>query len=96
MLFSEFHRRFWIPLFGGTVIGGMGIHNWDFLKPHYPDVLITGKLSVKKIQMRPEHKAAAITWEYLFFDENNELMQSAGFTVLHSTGGFIWINKSES
>lgn len=92
MLFSEFHRRFWIPKFGGTVIGGMNIQNWEFLKPHFPDANIRGVLKVEAIQPKAE-ATAAIKWDYRFYDHSYELMQSAQFTVLHTIGGFKWTNK---
>ena len=95
MLFSEFHRRFWIPKFGATVIGGMGIHNWEFFKPHFPDASVKGILSVVEIEIKPGSKTAAVRWDYRFLDVNDELMQSFQYTVLHSTGGFTWINQIE-
>ena len=94
MLFSEFHRRFWIPRFGPTVIGGIGIHNWEFLRPHFPDVSIRGILKVAEIKFR-DNNSAAVKWDYHFHEQNFELMQTVEFTVLHSSGGFKWINQTE-
>ncbi len=90
MLFIEFHKSHWIPMFGASVIAGMGIHNWNYLKPHFPDKKIKGMLEV--LEIRENEKAtASIKWAYRFFDEAGVQIQNADFTVLHSTGGFTWV-----
>lgn len=82
-IFTLVHRTQWIPRFGHTVIAGMEVTNWKFLKPVYPGKAIHSKVIVKKINANPQKGHAAITWLYEFRDDKQELVQTLEMTVLH-------------
>lgn len=82
-IFTLVHRTQWIPRFGHTVIAGMEVTNWKFLKPVYPGRPIHSKVIVKKINANPQKRHAAITWQYEFMDDKQEPVQTLEMTVLH-------------
>jgi acyl dehydratase len=82
-IFTYVHRTQWIPRFGHTVIAGLEVTNWKFLKPTYPDKAIHSKVTITRIKPNPVKGYAAVTWFYEFRDEDNELMQTLEMTVLH-------------
>ena len=50
-LFNYIHRTRWIPLFGKTVICGLEVAHWKFLKPVYAGMEI--KCSAKIMDSKP-------------------------------------------
>lgn len=82
-IFTLVHRVAWIPRFGHTVLAGLEVTNWKFLKPVYPGRSIHSTAKVTRIKPNPAKGYAAVTWMYLFIDENNEPVQTLEMTVLH-------------
>ena len=82
-IFTLVHRTQWIPRFGHTVIAGMEVTNWKFVKPVYPGMPVHSTVTIKKISANPQKKHAAVTWLYEFRDQKDELVQTLEMTVLH-------------
>lgn len=82
-IFTKIHKEFWIPRFGHSVVCGIEVNNWKFLKPTYPETEITGIVEVKSIEenIRPEMKE--ISWYYSFLDENQEAIQTLELKIMH-------------
>jgi acyl dehydratase len=82
-IFTLVHRVQWIPRFGHTVIAGLEVTNWKFLKPVYPGHPIGSSVTALRIKPNPDKGYAAVTWLYEFKNENNEFVQTLEMTVLH-------------
>lgn len=53
-VFNYIYQREWIPRFGKTVICGMGVSLWKFIKPVYANQKIKAELTV--LSMKPDEK----------------------------------------
>ena len=82
-LFTVVHRNQWIPLFGKTVIAGLEIRSWKFLKPVYPDRPIHGYATLISLKPNIEKKYATLTWLYEFKGANGEMIQTVEVVALH-------------
>ncbi|MEW6467412.1 MAG: MaoC/PaaZ C-terminal domain-containing protein [Bacteroidota bacterium] len=82
-IFNLVHRTQWIPLLGHTVICGLEISNWKFLKPVYADMPVYPVARVMSIKPNIEKKHAVIHWRYEFHDEQGTLIQVLDSAVLH-------------
>ena len=82
-IFTIVHKSNWIPRFKESVIAGLGVNNWKFIKPVYPDQMIYSSVTIAGIQPNPEKRQAVITWLYEFKDEKGEMVQSLELTDLH-------------
>ena len=82
-IFTVVHRDKCIPLFGHTIICGLELNNWRFIKPVYPDQKISARTIILSIKPNPEKNYALVSWLYEFLDEKNELVQSLQMTISH-------------
>ena len=83
-ILNTFHRQSWVKMFGHTIICGLEINHWKFLRPVYANQPIKGKTTIVLFKPNEEKKHCVITWKYEFTDEKNELVQTLEITVLHS------------
>ncbi len=82
-IFNHVHRMKWIPLFKDTVICGVEVKSWKFIKPIYPNKPIHSFVTMTEIKPNPEKRMLAITWFYEFLDETNEPVQTLEMIILH-------------
>jgi acyl dehydratase len=82
-VFNLVHRTKWIPLFGKTVICGLEINDWKFLKPVFADMPVHAQVKVLSIKPNAEKKHAAVKWRYKFTTDNGELVSALNSVVLH-------------
>ncbi len=82
-IFTLKHRTQWIPIFGHSVIAGMEVNNWKFLKPVYPDQTIYGSVLIESIKKNPEKQYSVVKWRYEFKDVKQEMVQSLEMVVMH-------------
>jgi acyl dehydratase len=82
-VFSVLHKTGWIPMFGHSVICGLELNNWKFIKPVYANMPVSGNVIIKTIKKNEEKHHAVITWRYEFKDNKNEFVQTLEVTVLH-------------
>lgn len=83
-LLNVFYQREWIPRFGKTVICGMGISNWKFVKPIYAGQKTKAELSVLSIERNHKIGGDAVTWLFEFKNEKGEIVQLLQMEVMHN------------
>lgn len=83
-IFNLIYRREWIPRFGHTVICGMGVSGWKFIKPVYAGRKILVELTV--LEVKPDVKIGgnAVTWLFEFKNEKGEMVQLLQMEVMHT------------
>lgn len=82
-LFNLIYRKEWLPRFGKTVICGMGISNWKFVKPIYAGQKITVELTVLSLKPMAEMAGIAVTWLFEFKNGKGEMVQFLQMEVMH-------------
>ena len=82
-IFNVFYQREWIPRFGNTVICGLCVSNWKFIKPIYSGQKITAELSVLSVKRDEKIAGDAITWLFEFKNEKGEMVQFLQMEVMH-------------
>ncbi len=83
MLYMDAHRRWFIPLFGPSIVCGLGVRNWNFTKPHYPETPYAAFLTARELIHNPERGTVQVEWYYEFKAENGMLVQDLELPVLH-------------
>jgi acyl dehydratase len=83
-IFHEIHKHHWLPLFGHSVVCGMGVNNWKFIKPIYPNQIVHSRITIINIEMSKAKKHAKVTWFYEFLDANGGPYQTLEMFILHS------------
>lgn len=81
--FNYVYRTRWLPLYGKTIICGMGISNWKFIKPVYPNQKIFVEATVVELAPDPHIGGTAITWQFDFKNEKGEMVQTLCTEILH-------------
>ena len=82
-IFNLIYRREWLPRFGKTVICGMGVNNWKFIKPVYAGQKIGAELTVLSIKPMAEMTGNAVSWLFEFKNEKGEMVQVLQMEVMH-------------
>jgi acyl dehydratase len=82
-IFNYIYRREWIPRFGSTVICGMGVSNWKFIKPIYAGQEIFVELHVLEIKQDQKPGGNAISWQFEFKNKKGEMVQLLQMEVMH-------------
>ena len=82
-IFNAFYNKVWVPMLGHTVICGLELNNWKFIKPIYANQPISCKVTIAELRPNEEKKHVVITWRYQFFNPKNEMVQTADVTVMH-------------
>ena len=83
MMYSEYHKRVFIPMFLPTIIAGQSVRNWNFYLPHFPDRPYYCTLKVAAIDLREGSGFASITWHFLMRDAKGTLVQEVYPQILH-------------
>ena len=68
-IFNLFYRIKWIPLFGDSVLAGLEINSWKFLKPIYAAMDVFCKVNIEDIKYSAKQNTVAIKWHFDFTDE---------------------------
>jgi acyl dehydratase len=83
-VFQVSYCRFWIPRFGKSVLAGLEVNNWKFLKPVFPNKEVECHLSVLSKKINSDQKSMSVKWYFEFkYSGSQELIQSLDTTVLH-------------
>ena len=82
-LFNYVHRTRWIPLFGKTVICGLEVASWKFLKPLYPGMEVKATATIIGLKPDPEKKYIIVKWFYEFVNASGECVQSLEMSIMH-------------
>ncbi len=83
MLYIDAHRRWFVPQFGNSIICGLGIRNWNFTKPHFPETPYKSFLTAKALVPTPGKNSVQVEWYYEFFGEDGAVVQDLELPVLH-------------
>src|SRR5690606_37729042 len=67
-IFNVFYRLKWIPLFGDSVIAGLEVNNWKFIKPIYAGEPIQCHININEITEKKEKGMIVVKWHYEFTD----------------------------
>ncbi|HVA98283.1 MAG TPA: MaoC/PaaZ C-terminal domain-containing protein [Bacteroidia bacterium] len=81
--FNFVHRTQWIPRFKDTVIAGMEVNHWKFIKPVYANMNVHSSATILDIKPNPENTFASVTWLYEFKNDAGELVQTLEMVILH-------------
>lgn len=81
--FVAAHKRYCIPFMGQTFLAGLGITEWYFFKPVYPNHSINLSIEIEEISPNERKTKAKIVWIYFFKDSKKNLVQSLKSIVLH-------------
>ncbi len=84
-IFNSLYKTGWIPMFGHTVICGLELNHWKFMRPVYAAQLISGTATPISIKENEEKQHAVVIWGYEFKDAKGMLVQTLEVTVLHKT-----------
>jgi acyl dehydratase len=82
-LFHLFYKEGWIPRYGSSVLCGLAVDNWKFLRPVYPDQPIRCRLLVSEVIRHPEKGSVSVRWNFNFEDPDRRLVQHLEMLVLH-------------
>jgi hypothetical protein len=83
MLYMDAHRTWFVPLFGPSIVCGLGVRNWNFTKPHYPETPYAAFLTARELIFNAERGTVQVEWYYEFKAENGMLVQDLELPVLH-------------
>jgi acyl dehydratase len=83
-LFIENYRQFWIPQFGKSVICGLEMNRWRYLKPVYTNMLTYAKVHIANITHTHREGIFVVTWQWEFFNANtHEMIQEIEMKIMH-------------
>jgi len=82
-ILNTFHIRSWVKMFGDSILCGLEINKWKFLKPVYANQPIKGKVTIVFFKPNPEKRHCVVTWYYEFIDEKGEFVQTLEINVMH-------------
>ncbi len=88
MLYMDAHRTWFVPLFGPSIVCGLGVRNWNFTKPHYPDTAYYAYLTARELIFKPEKKTVQVEWYYEFKAADGTMIQDLELPVLHWWKGY--------
>jgi len=83
-IFHKVHKEEWLPKFGHSVVCGVGVNNWKFLQPLYPNEMVYSQVTIKEITAKKRKNISSINWFYEFLDKYKTPIQSLEMTVLHN------------
>lgn len=82
-IFNYIYRREWVPRFGKTVICGLGVYNWKFIKPVRPGQKIRAEVTITAMRPDPAIGGTAVMWQFEFKNEKGEMVQTLQTEVMH-------------
>jgi acyl dehydratase len=81
--FHYFYKNQWIPKFGRTVVAGIGIDNWRFLKPVYVNTQVHCAADISELTPHADKGTVTVRWHFQFMNDNGTLYQHLDMIVLH-------------
>lgn len=81
--FKHFYVKQWIRLFGHSVLAGLEMRKWQFLQAIYVDEEVFCTCIVAEIKASKSNDEFIITWQFIFKNVKNEVLQSLYLTILH-------------
>jgi acyl dehydratase len=84
-IFNLVHRTRWIPLFGKTVVCGLEVSHWKFLKPVYANMNVHSSVTILETKLTSDKRFITVKWFYEFKNDQGEHVQTLDMTVMHKT-----------
>jgi len=82
--FNFFYVARFVPLFGSTTVGGLGISNWDFLGPIVVNEKVFAKARCHRLRPSSSNPRLYIAvWVFEFRKSTHELLQKLEIKILH-------------
>ncbi len=81
--FHHFYVHHWIPRFGSTVLCGLSVENWKFLKPMYAGQPIHCILRINSVIGHEGRSTLTVKWLFEFLNEEGFHFQQLEMSVLH-------------
>lgn len=82
-VFNTIYKKQWLPMFGQSVICGMELNNWKFLRPVFVDMKVYPEVQILSVMPNPAKGVVAVQWRFEFRDEERELLQHLEMLILH-------------
>lgn len=82
-IFNVFYNKQWVPMVGNSVLCGLELNNWKFIKPVYAGQPTRCQVTIIQLRPNEEKGHVVITWRYEFFNPKNEMVQTVDVTVMH-------------
>ena len=82
-VFNLIYRREWIPRFGKSVICGLGIYNWKFIKPIYANKKIKVEVTISSLKKNERIGGMEVGWYFEFKNDKGEIVQTVDSGVMH-------------
>lgn len=83
MLYMDAHRTWFVPMFGPSIVCGLGVRKWNFTKPHYPETPHHAFLTARELIFNPERGTVQVEWYYEFKAADGMIVQDLELPVLH-------------
>ncbi len=83
MMYSEYHKRAFIPMFLESIIAGQSVKEWNFYYPHFPDTSYFCTLSISEIDFREDTGLVSVTWHFEMRNAKGKLVQEVHPQILH-------------
>ncbi|REJ82453.1 MAG: hypothetical protein DWQ44_12345 [Bacteroidetes bacterium] len=81
--FNYFYVNSWIPKFGKSVLCGLGVNNWRFIKPVYANSVLNCKVRIFSLEKDLSRHSAKVGWVFVFTGKDGERVQFLEMLVLH-------------
>ncbi len=81
--FKTIYAESWVPKYGHSIIAGLAVNRWNFMKPIYAESPISSKYEILNILNTGNSNQHIITWKISFYNSLDELVQSLEIKVLH-------------
>jgi acyl dehydratase len=82
-LFNAIYQKYFLPYFKDTIICGLEMNNWKFIKPIYANFPVKTIITVTDIQPNHEKGVAVVKWNFDFLSSDGEQVQRLDMTLLH-------------
>jgi acyl dehydratase len=82
-LFNLYYQRNFLPHFKDTIVCGLEVNNWKFIKPVYANSPIQCIVEILEIKPNYDKGVAVVKWGFNFLDDKKESVQTLEMTILH-------------
>lgn len=83
MMYSEYHKRVFIPMFSDSIIAGQSVREWNFYYPHFPGASYFCTLSISELDVRDDSGLVSVTWHFVMRNAKDKKVQEVYPQILH-------------
>ncbi len=81
--YSEFHKRFWIPLTAETFICGLSFDHAMFTQPVYAEQPVYARVTIVEAKVKHDKDVVIVKWEWWILNEKLEMIHTLRNSTLH-------------